>query len=99
MHIPFDVALVWWGLAAAAGPVIASFFWCGFLTGYVAHGAVHHLEHSIRITALPFRWMQRRWAVHAVHHRLVGTNFGVTTSFWDRVFGTHYQSRRRDIGR
>jgi sterol desaturase/sphingolipid hydroxylase (fatty acid hydroxylase superfamily) len=86
--------LTWWGLSAAAGPVVASFWWCGFLTGYVAYGAVHHLEHSIRITALPFRWMQRRWAVHAVHHRLTGTNFGVTTSFWDRVFGTYYRSRR-----
>jgi sterol desaturase/sphingolipid hydroxylase (fatty acid hydroxylase superfamily) len=60
---------------------------------------VHHLEHSIRITALPYRWMPRRWAVHAVHHRLVGTNFGVTTSLWDRVFGTHYQSRGRATGR
>jgi sterol desaturase/sphingolipid hydroxylase (fatty acid hydroxylase superfamily) len=87
--------LAWWGLAAMIGPVSASFFLCGFLTGYVAYGTVHHLEHSIRITALPYRWMQRRWAVHAVHHRLVGTNFGVTTSFWDRVFGTHYQLRRR----
>jgi sterol desaturase/sphingolipid hydroxylase (fatty acid hydroxylase superfamily) len=89
-------ALAWWGLSAAVGLVVASFFLCGFLTGYVAYGAVHHFEHSIRITALPFRWMQRRWAVHAVHHRLVGTNFGVTTSFWDRVFGTHYQARRRE---
>ena len=93
---PVASGLVWWGLSIAVGPVIASFFWCGFLTGYVAYGAVHHLEHSIRISALPFRWMQRRWAIHAVHHRLVGTNFGVTTSFWDRVFGTYYQSRRRE---
>jgi sterol desaturase/sphingolipid hydroxylase (fatty acid hydroxylase superfamily) len=88
-------ALAWWGLSAVAAPAVASFFVCGLLTGYVTYGTVHHLEHSIRITALPFRWMQRRWAVHAVHHRLVDTNFGVTTSFWDRVFGTHYQSRRR----
>jgi len=90
--------LAWWGLSAAVGPVIASFFWCGFLTGYVAYGTVHHLEHSVRITALPYRWMQRRWAVHTVHHRLVGTNFGVTTSFWDHVFATHYRSRRRAVG-
>ncbi len=95
---PVVAGLVWWGLSAAVGTVGASFFWCGFLSGYVAYGAVHHLEHSIRITALPYRWMQRRWAVHAVHHRLVGTNFGVTTSFWDRVFGTHYRCRRQHAG-
>jgi sterol desaturase/sphingolipid hydroxylase (fatty acid hydroxylase superfamily) len=88
--------LAWWGLSAAAGTLLASFFLCGFLTGYVAYGTVHHLEHSIRITALPWRWLQRRWALHAVHHGLVDTNFGVTTSFWDRVFGTHYQTRRRE---
>jgi sterol desaturase/sphingolipid hydroxylase (fatty acid hydroxylase superfamily) len=35
-----------------------------------------------------------------VHHRLVDTNFGVTTSFWDHVFGTHYRdgSRAARIG-
>ena len=88
-------ACAWWLLSAAAGPLVASFVLCGFLTGYVAYGTVHHLEHSVRLSALPFRWMQRRWATHAVHHRLVGTNFGVTTSFWDRVFGTYHRSRRR----
>jgi sterol desaturase/sphingolipid hydroxylase (fatty acid hydroxylase superfamily) len=93
-------ALAWWGLSAAFGPVIASFFLCGALTSYLAYGTVHHLEHSIPITALPYRWMKRRWAVHGVHHRLAGTNFGVTTSFWDRVFGTHHRSRRsRHSGR
>ena len=87
--------LLWWGLSPAIGSFAASFVVCGSLTGYVVYGTVHHLEHSIRITALPFKWLQRRWAVHAVHHRLVGTNFGVTTSFWDRVFGTYYRRPAR----
>jgi sterol desaturase/sphingolipid hydroxylase (fatty acid hydroxylase superfamily) len=87
-------ALAWWGLAPLVGSALASGFLCGLLTGYFCYGALHHLEHSVRLTSVPFRWLQRRWAVHAVHHRLVDANYGVTTSFWDRVFGTHYQSRR-----
>jgi sterol desaturase/sphingolipid hydroxylase (fatty acid hydroxylase superfamily) len=87
-------ALAWWGLAPLVGSALASGFLCGLLSGYFYYGALHHFEHSVRLTSVPFRCLQRRWAVHAVHHRLVDANYGVTTSFWDRVFGTHYQSRR-----
>jgi sterol desaturase/sphingolipid hydroxylase (fatty acid hydroxylase superfamily) len=88
-------AVAWWGLSPIVGPAIACSFLCGLMSGYFYYATLHHLEHSVRITAVPFRWLQRRWAVHSVHHRLVDTNFGVTTSFWDRVLGTHYRSRRR----
>jgi len=87
-------ALACGALSTFVGSAITYFFLCGLMSGYVYYAALHHLEHSVRITAVPFRWLQRRWAVHSVHHRLVDTNYGVTTSFWDRVFGTHYQSRR-----
>jgi sterol desaturase/sphingolipid hydroxylase (fatty acid hydroxylase superfamily) len=84
-----------WVLSAIVGPAVASFFLCGLMSGYFYYAALHHFEHSIRINALPFRFLQRRWAVHAVHHRLGDANYGVTTSFWDRVFGTGYKSRRK----
>jgi sterol desaturase/sphingolipid hydroxylase (fatty acid hydroxylase superfamily) len=85
----------WIGLAPLTGTACASFFLSGLLGGYAYYSLLHHLEHSVRINALPFRWLQTRWAQHSVHHRLVDTNFGVTTSFWDHVFATHYQSRKR----
>jgi 4-hydroxysphinganine ceramide fatty acyl 2-hydroxylase len=85
----------WSVLRVIVGSAIACCFLCGLLSGYVYYAALHHLEHRVRLTAVPFRWLQRRWAMHAVHHRLADTNFGVTTSLWDRVFGTHYQSRVR----
>jgi sterol desaturase/sphingolipid hydroxylase (fatty acid hydroxylase superfamily) len=91
-------AICWPALTAVIGSVPASFFLCGVMGGYFYYAALHHLEHSVRINAVPFRWMQRRWAMHSVHHHLAGTNFGVTTSFWDRVFATHYQSKGRAPG-
>ena len=85
--------VAWWILSAATGSAIACVFLCGLMSGYFYYAALHHLEHRVRQTALPFRWLQRRWAMHSVHHRLAHTNYGVTTSCWDHVFGTHYRSR------
>ena len=73
----------------------ASFFLCGFSAGYVYFDTLHHLEHTVRINQIPFRWLQGRWAAHSVHHRLDGTNYGVMTSFWDYVFKTHQRDRKR----
>jgi sterol desaturase/sphingolipid hydroxylase (fatty acid hydroxylase superfamily) len=87
------VGVLLWPLAArATGPGVAAFLLCGFFGWYCLYGALHHLEHHTHINRLPLRWLQRRWANHAVHHRRVDANFGVTTQLWDHVFGTHYQS-------
>lgn len=87
-------ALLWWCLVPIIGPEIACFSLCGFLGWYFCYGMLHHLEHHLRISRVPWRWLQRRWAEHAVHHHIIDTNFGVTTSLWDRVFGTYYKVRR-----
>lgn len=76
-----------------------SFFICGFSACYSYYGLLHHFEHRTRINAIPFRWLQSRWAAHSVHHHIAGTNFGVMTSFWDYVFGTHQkQLKRKSMG-
>jgi sterol desaturase/sphingolipid hydroxylase (fatty acid hydroxylase superfamily) len=71
----------------------ASLLLCGLSAGYFYFGVLHHVEHSTRIRQIPFRWLQQRWAAHSVHHRLDQTNFGVTTSLWDYVFGTEQKRR------
>ncbi len=73
----------------------ASFFLCGFSGAYFYYDTLHHFEHTVRINQIPFRWLQGRWAAHSVHHRIDHTNFGVMTSFWDYVFGTHQKQRKR----
>jgi sterol desaturase/sphingolipid hydroxylase (fatty acid hydroxylase superfamily) len=67
----------------------ASFFLMGLSGGYVYFDTIHHIEHTVRVNQIPFRWLKKRWAFHRVHHRIEQSNFGVTTSLWDHVFGTH----------
>jgi len=73
----------------------ASFFLCGVSAGNAYFDSLHHLEHSVRINQIPFRWLQGRWAAHSVHHKLDNTNYGVMTSFWDYVFRTHQRQAKR----
>jgi sterol desaturase/sphingolipid hydroxylase (fatty acid hydroxylase superfamily) len=82
-------------LAPWLGAFVTHFVLCGFFAGYFGYGVVHHLQHSIRIKDIPFQWMRRKWAAHAVHHGREGVNFGVTTSLWDWVFGTYRQVTKR----
>ena len=77
----------------------ASFFICGVACGYCYFGVLHHIEHTTRINQIPFRWLQKRWAAHSVHHSLDHHNFGVITSFWDFVFNTHQSSKKRQQSR
>lgn len=65
------------GTAATAGLV------CGYLWYVFVHYAAHHWQPQ------PGSYLYRARMRHAQHHhRSDEGNFGVTTSFWDRVFGT-----------
>lgn len=61
----------------------------GILAGYLAYGAVHHGVHHWRVTST---WLKKRKLWHALHHHpstaKTPGRYGVSTSFWDRVFGT-----------
>lgn len=59
--------------------VMAGFFWYG-----VVHHAIHHRRP--RPIATQLIMASRRHAQH--HYSREAGNFGVTTSFWDHVFGT-----------
>lgn len=83
--------LLTWGLHLQQ----ASWFMMGVSAGYFYFDTLHHVEHTTRINKLPFRWLKKRWAFHSVHHRIEQSNFGVTTAFWDYVFGTHQQQMKR----
>jgi sterol desaturase/sphingolipid hydroxylase (fatty acid hydroxylase superfamily) len=58
---------------------MAGFLWYG-----VAHHAIHH--RAPRMIANRLLIATRRHARH--HYSREGGNFGVTTAFWDHVFGT-----------
>lgn len=64
----------------------ASAFTLGILTGFLAFGVIHHAVHHWR---LGHAWLKRLKHWHALHHHTKqGSYYGVTSIFWDRVFGT-----------
>jgi sterol desaturase/sphingolipid hydroxylase (fatty acid hydroxylase superfamily) len=81
------VFLIGFAPLAAFSPLLANGTSVGMLLGYTVYALVHHACHF---------WAPRRGTYlyrlrlhHALHHhRSDEGNFGVTTPFWDHVFGT-----------
>ena len=79
---------LWWG----TGFDFASGITAGLMLGYIWYVGLHHLLHHWRIRpgSYLYHWKRR----HALHHYARRPcNFGVTTQFWDRVFGTAHPGR------
>lgn len=58
----------------------------GVVSGYLAYAITHHATHHWRTENA---WMRRRRRWHALHHHLPEPGcYGVTSAFWDRLFGT-----------
>ena len=75
------------------GEVAASAFAIGALIGYVAYMVLHHAAHHWKTQ--PGTWLHLARRHHALHHHATeDCNFGITTSFWDRVFGTALRASR-----
>lgn len=58
----------------------------GFSVGYVIYSALHTAFHYARIGSRNPLFLLKRH--HALHHAFDDVNFGVSTTLWDRVFGT-----------
>ena len=58
----------------------------GALVAYAWYLYVHYCAHQ-NPAILPASLLKH----HLVHHRLANRNYGVTTKFWDRVFGTMFR--------
>lgn len=73
---------VWYLPLKQAAPAWMS----GFLVGYLLYTFIHYAVHAYKPVKL-FRYL---WTHHHKHHNPVYENkaFGVSTTLWDRVFGT-----------
>ena len=58
------------------------------LRRYALYMFVHHATHHFEIQPGDVLYRARARVRHMAHHYHDGGNFGVTTSFWDVVFGT-----------
>ncbi len=67
-------------------------FFPGFMLGYLMYGSMHYAIHAWNP---PFKWMKPLWRNHHLHHyKRDDLGFGVSTSFWDRIFGTMFDLRK-----
>lgn len=91
--VPPWATLMAYGAFFAAFGARSSALMIGFSTGYVAYAALHTAFHYARFR--PGSWLWRLDQRHAQHHREVGTCFGVSVDWWDRLFGT--EARKREV--
>lgn len=65
----------------------------GFLVGYSAYLSVHYMVHAFQP---PKNFLKILWINHSIHHYKNGeTVFGVSSPFWDYLYGTMTKSRVR----
>lgn len=70
---------------AVLGDLVFGFL-AGFLVGYSAYLGVHYAVHAFKV---PDNFLRILWHHHAIHHyREPDRAFGVSSPFWDVVFGT-----------
>jgi len=68
-------------------------FFPGFFTGYLMYSFVHRATHIIR----PPKRFKHIWHHHSLHHyKHPDKAFGVSNTFWDRVFGTMPPSKSKN---
>jgi sterol desaturase/sphingolipid hydroxylase (fatty acid hydroxylase superfamily) len=61
-------------------------FLAGFLMGYTVYLAIHYSIHAFKV---PGNFLKTLWHHHSIHHyREPDRAFGVSSPFWDIVFGT-----------
>ena len=62
-------------------------FFAGFALGYLAYDMTHYSIHHFKRPKT--QWLKDRWKSHIDHHdRDSNKGYGVSSAFWDRVFGT-----------
>ncbi len=70
----------------------AFMFFPGFIFGYLMYGTMHFAIHAWNP---PFKWMKPLWRNHHLHHyKNDDMGFGVSTTIWDRVFGTMFDLKK-----
>jgi len=72
-------------------------FFPGFLLGYLLYGSMHYAIHAWNP---PFKWMKPLWRNHHLHHyKDEAKGFGVSSTMWDRVFGTMFDLKKEKENR
>lgn len=86
VHVLTGLAVT--ALIAAFSPLaVACLVAAGIYAGYNWFRIVHRILH-FHFETVGHRFLEKRFALHEQHHERPNRHYGVTTSIWDRVFGT-----------
>jgi len=90
---PFFVAAfasiaIWQLLCLAIQAGAAALFVFGLYAGYNHFALFHHLVHHHRSGIGFSSYWRRLERLHHAHHQRQGSNFGVSMTMWDGIFGT-----------
>lgn len=67
-------------------------FFPGFILGYLLYASMHYAIHAWNP---PFKWMKPLWRNHHLHHyKDEHKGFGVSSTFWDHIFGTMFDLKK-----
>ncbi|MEA4906779.1 MAG: fatty acid hydroxylase [Chloroflexi bacterium] len=69
------------GQPAWVGPVLS-----GFSLGYLIYDLMHYATHHFPMRHGVFKYLKRHHMLH--HYKTPNQRFGVSTTFWDSVYGT-----------
>jgi sterol desaturase/sphingolipid hydroxylase (fatty acid hydroxylase superfamily) len=93
--ILIGAAGIWLLLSLVMPASLAAFAVFGLYAGYNGFAIVHHLGHHHAGRLASLRVVGRLEQFHDAHHARQNVNFGITTTFWDRVFGTLQRQEHR----
>lgn len=85
-------ALAWWVFGPAG-----TWFFFGFMSGYVAYDLVHYACHQKPMKGPLGRMLKAHHMRH--HHSRTHGNYAITGIIWDRVFSTRIATARDGIDR
>ena len=81
----FVIFLVfWWAVLGSLGYAFHS----GFVIGYIIYDLTHYYLHHAKPKSTYFKKLRRHHMSHHFNEKYAEARFGVSTRFWDRIFGT-----------
>ncbi len=87
------VVATWAVLTLLLDAATAALIVGGLYAGYNYYALLHHVQHQYPAVVARIGWLARLDRAHRVHHRRYVVNYGVTTGWLDRLFGSDERSR------
>jgi sterol desaturase/sphingolipid hydroxylase (fatty acid hydroxylase superfamily) len=95
LSVVLAVAL-YYPMRAALGPHLISPAFAGLVTGYIWYDMTHYVVHHVKPRSEMGAKLRRHHYLH--HFKTPDARYGVSTPFWDYVFGTMPRDEKAEAG-